>query len=134
MAAALLGLFTCRCETTCLTSGTTPLRADDKTASRYQIPTDQEGTLRHQSPDTKYPVLRSIGRALPTNYYPQEILSTALWNEWRGKIEDSARFQHLHRSVGVRGRHLALPMDEYRGLDSFAKANDKRIESPEISV
>jgi alkylresorcinol/alkylpyrone synthase len=73
-------------------------------------------------------VLRSIGRALPTNYYPQEILSTALWNEWSGKIEDSSRFQRIHRSVGVRGRHLALPMDEYRGLDSFAKANDKWIE------
>lgn len=85
--------------------------------------------MRHQSSDsTKHPVLRSIGRALPTNYYPQEILSTALWNEWSGKIEDSARFQRVHRSVGVRGRHLALPMDEYRGLDSFAKANDKWIE------
>jgi alkylresorcinol/alkylpyrone synthase len=73
-------------------------------------------------------VLRSIGRALPNNYYPQEVLSTALWNEWSGKIEDSARFQRIHRSVGVRGRHLALPMDEYRGLDSFAKSNDKWIE------
>jgi alkylresorcinol/alkylpyrone synthase len=84
--------------------------------------------LRHQSSGTKHPVLRSIGRALPNNYYPQEVLSTALWNEWSDKIEDSARFQRIHRSVGVRGRHLALPMDEYRGLDSFAKSNDKWIE------
>jgi|ERR1700735_3120129 len=104
MAGALLGLFTCRCEATCLISGTTPLRADDKTASRYKSLANKEGTLRHQSPDTKYPVLRSIGRALPTNYYPQEILSTALRNEWSGKIKDSSRFQRLHRSVGVRGR------------------------------
>lgn len=84
--------------------------------------------MRHQSSGIGHPVLRSIGRALPTNYYPQEVLSTALWNEWSGKLEDSARFQRIHRSVGVRGRHLALPMDEYRGLDSFAKANDKWIE------
>ena len=84
--------------------------------------------MRHQSSDSKHPVLRSIGRALPTNYYPQEILTTALWNEWSGKIEDSSRFQRVHRSVGVRGRHLALPMDEYRGLDSFEKSNDKWIE------
>ncbi len=68
-----------------------------------------EGALRHQSSDTKRPVLRSIGRALPGNYYPQEILTTALWNEWSGKIGDSALFQ-------------------YRGLDSFAKANDKWVE------
>jgi alkylresorcinol/alkylpyrone synthase len=87
-----------------------------------------EGTLRHQSSDSKYPVLRSIGRALPGNYYPQEILTNALWNEWSGKIEDSARFQRVHRSVGVRGRHLALPMEEYPGLDSFEKSNDKWIE------
>lgn len=75
-----------------------------------------------------HPVLRSIGRALPTNYYPQEILSTALWNEWSGKVEDRALYDRLHRSVGVRGRHLALPMDEYRGVDTFGKANDKWIE------
>jgi alkylresorcinol/alkylpyrone synthase len=72
--------------------------------------------------------LRSIGRALPTNYYPQEILSTALWNEWSGKVEDRALFERMHRSVGVRRRHLALPMDEYRDIDTFEKANDKWIE------
>lgn len=84
--------------------------------------------MRHQSSGIKHPVLRSIGRALPINYYPQEVFSNALWNEWSGKIADSARLQRIHRSVGVRGRHLALPMDEYRGLDSFAKSNDKWIE------
>jgi alkylresorcinol/alkylpyrone synthase len=87
-----------------------------------------DDTVTHKLSGTKHPVLRSIGRALPTNYYPQEVLSTALWNEWSGKIEDRPRFERLHRSVGVRGRHLALPMEEYRGLDSFAKANDKWIE------
>lgn len=75
-----------------------------------------------------HPVLRSVGRALPTNYYPQEILTTALWNEWSGKIEDRALFDRLHRAVAVRGRHLALPMDDYRGINSFGKANDKWIE------
>jgi alkylresorcinol/alkylpyrone synthase len=87
-----------------------------------------DGVVRHQVSGAMHPVLRSIGRALPSNYYPQEVLSTALWNEWSGKIEDRARFERLHRSVGVRGRHLALPMDEYRSLDSFAKYNDKWIE------
>jgi 2-polyprenyl-3-methyl-5-hydroxy-6-metoxy-1,4-benzoquinol methylase len=55
-------------------------------------PVDEEDTLRHQSSRIKHPVLRSVGRALPTNYYPQEV--------------------------------LALPMDEYRGLDSFEKSNE----------
>ena len=93
-----------------------------------QIPTKMDGSARQQLSGTKHPVLRSIGRALPTNYYPQQVLSTALWNEWSGNIEDRARFERLHRSVGVRGRHLALQINEYRGIDSFAKANDKWIE------
>ena len=73
-------------------------------------------------------MLRSIGRALPQNYYPQEMISAALWNEWGGSDESRARFDRIHRSVGVRGRHLAVPMEDYRALDSFAKMNDKWIE------
>jgi len=76
----------------------------------------------------QFPMLRSIGRALPQNYYPQEMISAALWDEWGGSDESRARFDRLHRSVGVRGRHLAVPMEDYRALDSFAKMNDKWIE------
>ncbi|HTY56309.1 MAG TPA: 3-oxoacyl-[acyl-carrier-protein] synthase III C-terminal domain-containing protein [Candidatus Binataceae bacterium] len=71
--------------------------------------------------------MRAIGRALPPNYYPQSVLSAALWNEWRGRGESSALFDRIHRSVGVEGRHLALPMEDYRALDSFSKLNDKWI-------
>jgi alkylresorcinol/alkylpyrone synthase len=76
----------------------------------------------------QFPLIRSIGRALPQNYYPQETISAALWNEWGGNDESRARFERLHRSVGVRGRHLAIPMEDYRALDSFSKMNDKWIE------
>ena len=78
--------------------------------------------------DMQFPLMRSIGRALPQNYYPQQTISAALWNEWGGSEESQARFERLHRSVGVRGRHLALPMEDYRALDSFSKTNDKWIE------
>lgn len=84
--------------------------------------------MGHEAALSRHPVLRSIGRALPSNYYRQEILSSALWNEWSGKVTDRSRFEHLHRSVNVRGRHLALPLEEYRALDSFGKANDKWVE------
>lgn len=72
--------------------------------------------------------MRSIGRALPQNYYRQETLTGALGQEWGLTGEARARFERLHRAVGVRSRHLALPMEGYRGLDSFAKANDVWIE------
>jgi len=56
------------------------------------------------------PLMRSIGRALPQNYYLQEVISAALWNEWGGNDDNRSRFERIHRSVGVRGRHLALPI------------------------
>ena len=84
---------------------------------------------RHEATLSKHPVLRSIDRALPSNYYRQEILSSALWNAWGGQVTDRSRFERLHRSVSVRGRHLALSMEEYRALDSFGKANDKWVET-----
>ena len=78
--------------------------------------------------DAQYPVMRSIGCALPENYYDQETLSTALWNEWGGSDAGRARFDRIHRAVGVRGRHLALTMEGYRALDSFAKSNQAWME------
>ena len=93
-----------------------------------EIPIEMDSTARHQLSATKHPVLRSVGRALPGNYYPQEVISAALWEEWDGSDAGRARFERLHRSVGVRGRHLALPMEDYRALDSFSKMNDKWIE------
>lgn len=76
----------------------------------------------------QHPMIRSIGCALPQNRYPQEILTAALWNEWGGNDNGRARFERLHRSVGVRNRHLALPMERYKELDSFSKTNDQWIE------
>ncbi len=35
--------------------------------------------------------------------------------------------EDLHRAVQVSGRHLALPLQDYLGLDSFAKRNDAWI-------
>jgi alkylresorcinol/alkylpyrone synthase len=85
-------------------------------------------TLNGINDAANFPALRSIGRALPPNYYSQKVLSAALWNEWRDSSESSALFDRIHRSVGVEGRHLALPMEDYRALDSFSKLNDKWIE------
>jgi hypothetical protein len=85
--------------------------------------------MMHEGALSRHPLLKSIGRALPSNYYRQEeILSSALWNAWSGKVMDRSRFERIRRSVSVHGRHLALPMEEYRALDSFGKANDNWVE------
>jgi alkylresorcinol/alkylpyrone synthase len=70
------------------------------------------------------PRIRAIGRALPSHYYPSEVLSRALLDEWGACGHERTRAERIHRAAKVRGRHLALPMDAYRSLRSFAAANE----------
>ncbi len=70
------------------------------------------------------PEIRAIGRALPSHHYPSEVLSRALLDEWGVSGHERARVERIHRAASVRGRYLALPMDAYRSLRSFAAAND----------
>jgi alkylresorcinol/alkylpyrone synthase len=76
------------------------------------------------------PDIRAVRCALPEHYHPSEILSQALWDAWasaRGGADASpqarARFERIHRAAGVRGRHLALPLEAYGDLGSFAASN-----------
>ncbi|HEY2387030.1 MAG TPA: 3-oxoacyl-[acyl-carrier-protein] synthase III C-terminal domain-containing protein [Candidatus Binatia bacterium] len=73
---------------------------------------------------TTDPTIRAIGRALPGHRYASETLSGALSDEWGGSEHERARFARIHRATGVRARHLALPLEEYRGLRSFAASNE----------
>ena len=74
------------------------------------------------------PSLSAIGRVLPEHYYSSEILSQALWRAWEsspegGSPQEHARYERIRRSAGVRGRHLALPLEAYASLQSFAASN-----------
>lgn len=71
--------------------------------------------------------IAAVGRALPEHYYDQDDLIEAFEREWGGRLFNPERLTRLHRNVCVEGRHLALPIDEYRGLDSFTAANDAFI-------
>jgi alkylresorcinol/alkylpyrone synthase len=72
---------------------------------------------------TTAPTIAAIGRALPEHYYDSGTLSAALWGAWNGSDHERARYDRIHRSAGVRGRHLALPLDAYGALHSFAASN-----------
>lgn len=65
-----------------------------------------------------------VGRALPPHYADQATLTALLKELWSARHYNSDRVDQLHRTVQVSGRHLALPVEEYRRLDSFGKAND----------
>ncbi len=73
--------------------------------------------------------MSAVGRALPQHYLDQEALIAALRGFWAARHFNVDRLEDLHRAVQVSGRHLALPLDRYAGLDTFAKCNDAWIEA-----
>src|SRR5438445_5490269 len=82
------------------------------------------------------PRVRSIGRALPSNYVDRETLLSALRGMWTqgtaspspvGVLGTIARLETMHRAIGVEGRHLALPLSSYAQNLSFAERNDAWI-------
>jgi len=73
-------------------------------------------------------VIASAASALPKHEYDQRTLLAALKAYWGDRIEEPRFLERLHQRVRVDKRYLALPMDEYYGLDTWGKANDKWIE------
>ncbi|MBS1108119.1 MAG: hypothetical protein H6Q88_111, partial [Anaeromyxobacteraceae bacterium] len=53
--------------------------------------------------------------------------TAALRAHWARQHFNADRLEELHRAVKVKGRHLALPLAEYPGLDTFKKSNDAWI-------
>jgi alkylresorcinol/alkylpyrone synthase len=74
------------------------------------------------------PLIRGVGRALPKHYVDQETLIAAFREAWAGAHFNVERLEELHRAVQVSGRHLAVPIDEYKKLDSFARRNEVWVE------
>ncbi len=73
------------------------------------------------------PRIRAVARALPPHFADQDTLIAALRDEWGAKHFNVDRLEELHRAVGVGGRHLAVPLDEYRALTTFRARNDAWI-------
>lgn len=71
--------------------------------------------------------LAAVGRALPPHYYDQEQLLAAFREHWAEEHYNLGRLDRLHRNVMVGGRHLALPLEEYAGLETWGQANDAWI-------
>jgi alkylresorcinol/alkylpyrone synthase len=78
--------------------------------------------------DATGPAIAGVGRALPAHHVSQEVLTEALRAHWAKAHFNPARLDELHRAVGVKGRYLALPLEAYPALDSFAKSNAAWLE------
>ena len=62
--------------------------------------------------------------ALPPHYARQDEILARLQTAWSGNHFNPDRLEQLHRNSQVQGRYLALPIDRYPALDTFAKRND----------
>jgi len=77
------------------------------------------------------PTVSAVGCALPPHHLGQEELIAALRGLWAKRHFNVDRLEDLHRAVKVSGRYLALPLERYAELDTFAKCNDAWIAAAE---
>ena len=69
--------------------------------------------------------IAAVGKAFPPHYYDQDSLLEALRRVWSQRLFNQGRLESLHENVLVGGRHLALPLEEYRErVASWGAAND----------
>jgi alkylresorcinol/alkylpyrone synthase len=80
------------------------------------------------SANHRSPLIRAVGRALPKHYADQETLIAAFRDAWAGAHFNVERLEELHRAVQVSGRHLAVPIEQYKELTSFARRNEVWVE------
>lgn len=71
--------------------------------------------------------IAGVASAFPKHYYRQEVIREALKRNWAGKLEKPQLLDRVHALVGVKGRHLALPIEHYEQLDTWGKNNDAWI-------
>jgi alkylresorcinol/alkylpyrone synthase len=72
----------------------------------------------------------SVASAFPAFHYSQRQLIDAFLMYWGPSVQDVRKLELLHHNVGVEGRFLARPIEQYVNL-SFGEANDIWIETAE---
>lgn len=72
--------------------------------------------------------IAGVGSAFPSNYYSQEEISAALKYQWAGQLDRPEVIDRLHANVGVKRRHLSLPIPAYEGMTTWGQANNAWID------
>jgi len=72
--------------------------------------------------------IAAAASAFPAHHYSQRALVDAFLRHWAPLLAEPRKLELLHHNVGVEGRHLALPIDDYPDL-TFGKANNAWIDT-----
>ena len=62
--------------------------------------------------------------ALPAHVYSQEQVTAELVGRLAPDSATTTVIERVHQATGVSTRHLALPLEDYKNLDSFTTANE----------
>jgi alkylresorcinol/alkylpyrone synthase len=73
--------------------------------------------------------LVAVAPVFPPHRYTQREITSAFGAIVVPDGESRLLLKRLHEAVQVETRHLALPLEDYRGLDGFGAANDVFIET-----
>ncbi len=66
--------------------------------------------------------------ALPENYYDQRQLLAGLEQLWSAQHYNPSRLRQLHQALGITGRHLALPYEQYLQPADFSLRNQQYVQ------
>lgn len=72
--------------------------------------------------------IAGVASAFPKNFYSQDTIREALKQKWEGKLDRPQVLDRFHESVGVKTRHLALPIPAYSELRTWGDANNAWID------
>ena len=75
------------------------------------------------------PWIHSVARELAPHYYPQEQLIQMVLDNWPEKTIRPDRVASFQKNVLVGGRHLALPLEEYKNMEGFGVSNGHWIDT-----
>ncbi len=71
----------------------------------------------------KGPGLLACATALPPHYYSQDDLLQGLEQLWREQHYNGQRLRQFHQAMGIEGRHLSLPREDYLQPSDFTQRN-----------
>lgn len=75
--------------------------------------------------------IAATATAYPPHHFSQQQLVEAAKEYWSESSERASVLERLHYRTGVDNRYLSRPLEDYRGLDTWGKANDAWIETSE---